>query len=112
MGRPTLYPLHPTPGRQRDSRVHGVHRGQFRQRADEEIFRSTLKIELVYRNAWRTREEADNALFAYIDGWYNPHRIQKDLGWLSPDEYEAAWYAQHHGQPQPAIVQPEPTGAR
>ncbi len=54
---------------------------------------STWKIELVYRNAWRTREEADNALFAYIDGWYNPHRIQKDLGWLSPDEYEAAWYA-------------------
>jgi transposase InsO family protein len=77
-----------------------------------ENFWSTLKIELVYRNAWRTREEADNALFAYIDGWYNPHRIQKDLGWLSPDEYEAAWYAQHHGQPQPAIVQPEPTGAR
>jgi hypothetical protein len=34
-----------------------------------ENFWSTLKIELVYRNAWRTRDEAENALFAYIDGW-------------------------------------------
>ncbi|MGW0007365.1 hypothetical protein ACWDT6_26495 [Nocardia grenadensis] len=26
---------------------------------------STLKTELVYRRAWRTRDEAENALFAY-----------------------------------------------
>jgi putative transposase len=51
-----------------------------------ENFFSTLKIELVYRRAWRTRDEAENASFAYIDGWYNTERIQKDLGWLSPDE--------------------------
>ncbi|MFI5490400.1 IS3 family transposase [Micromonospora echinaurantiaca] len=53
-----------------------------------ENFWSTLKIELVYRNSWRTRDEAENAIFTYIDGWYNTHRIQKDLGWRSPDEYE------------------------
>jgi transposase InsO family protein len=57
-----------------------------------ENFFSTLKTELVYRNSWRTREEAENALFAYIDGWYNTERIQARLGWLSPDEYEAAWH--------------------
>ncbi len=34
-----------------------------------ENFWSTLKIELVYRNAWRTRDEAENAIFIYIDGW-------------------------------------------
>ena len=45
-----------------------------------ENFWSTLKIELVYRTAWRTREEAENALFAYIDGWYNTRRIQRELG--------------------------------
>jgi transposase InsO family protein len=56
-----------------------------------ENFWSTLKIELVYRRSWRTRDEAENAIFAYIDGWYNTRRIQKDLGYLSPDEYEAAW---------------------
>jgi putative transposase len=53
-----------------------------------ENFWSTLKIELVYRHAWRTRDEAENAIFSYIDGWYNTRRIQKNLGWRSPDEYE------------------------
>lgn len=33
-----------------------------------ENFFSTLKTELVYRKSWRTREDAENALFAYIDG--------------------------------------------
>ncbi|MEU4411302.1 IS3 family transposase [Streptosporangium sp. NPDC023963] len=60
---------------------------------------STIKVELVYRNTWATREEADTALFRYIDGWYNPRRIQKRLGGLSPDEYEAAWYTQQHDLP-------------
>ncbi|WP_327119065.1 IS3 family transposase [Nocardia sp. NBC_01730] len=42
-----------------------------------ENFFSTLKTELVYRNSWRTREAAENALFGYIDCWYNTQRIQK-----------------------------------
>jgi hypothetical protein len=25
-------------------------------------------------------------------GAHNPHRIQRELGWLSPDEYEEAYY--------------------
>jgi len=57
-----------------------------------ENFFSTLKVELVYRTSFRTREEAEQALFRYIDGWYNPHRIQKALGWRSPDEYEQDYY--------------------
>ncbi|MFU8876458.1 IS3 family transposase [Micromonospora sp. SL4-19] len=66
-----------------------------------ENFFSTLKIELVYRCSWRTRDEAENAIFAYIDGWYNRERIQKDLGWLSPDEYEATWYTTSIDTPNP-----------
>ncbi|WP_327119109.1 IS3 family transposase [Nocardia sp. NBC_01730] len=62
-----------------------------------ENFFSTSKTELVYRHAWRTRDEAENALFAYIDGWYNSQRIQKKLGWRSPDEFEASYH-----QPVPA----------
>jgi putative transposase len=77
-----------------------------------ENFWSTLKIELVYRTAWRTRDEADNALFAFIDGWYNTRRIQARLGYLSPDEYEAAWHAQHAEPSQSATVTPESSGAR
>jgi hypothetical protein len=34
-----------------------------------ENFWSTLKVELVYRRSWRSRDEAENAIFAYIDGW-------------------------------------------
>ena len=60
-----------------------------------ESFFSILKIERVYRQAYRTREEAELDLFAYIDGWYNPHRIQRELGWRSPDEHEAHYYATH-----------------
>lgn len=77
-----------------------------------ENFFSTLKIELVYRNAWRTRDEAENALFTYIDGWYNRERIQKELGWLSPDEYEAAWYTTTFDEPDPATIHTEPTPTR
>jgi putative transposase len=57
-----------------------------------ENFFSILKVERVYRTSYRTREEAELDLFRYIDGWYNPHRIQRELGWLSPDEYEEAYY--------------------
>jgi transposase InsO family protein len=57
-----------------------------------ENFFSTLKVELVYRTSFRTREEAELELFRYIDGWYNPHRIQRALGWRSPDEYEADYH--------------------
>jgi putative transposase len=57
-----------------------------------ENFFSILKVERVYRMTYRTREEAELDLVRYIDGWYNPHRIQRELGWLSPDEYEEAHY--------------------
>jgi putative transposase len=67
-----------------------------------ENFFSTLKTELVYRTSWRTREEAENALFAYIDGWYNRERIQARLGWQSPDEYEHTWHTSRtHPEPVP-----------
>ena len=80
-----------------------------------ENFFSTLKTELVYRRSWRTREEAENALFAYIDGWYNTERIQARLGWRSPDEYEAAWHTVHavqDDQATPDNAAADPTPAR
>jgi putative transposase len=77
-----------------------------------ENFFSTLKVELVYRTSFRTREQADLELFRYIDGWYNPHRIQKALGWQSPDEYEAAYHATLAAQPASPTIQSDPVGAR
>jgi len=59
---------------------------------------STIKVELVYwpGTTFATRLEAEHALLRYIDGWYNPRRIQPGLGGLSPDEYEETHYRDHH----------------
>jgi len=72
-----------------------------------ENFFSSLKVERVYRTTYRTREEAELDLVRWIDGWYNPRRIQRELGWLSPDEYEEAYYRR-----QSAGIQASPAGAR
>jgi HTH-like domain len=55
-------------------------------------FASILKVGRAYRTSYRTREEAELDPFRYVDGWYNPHRIQRGLGWLSPEEDEEASY--------------------
>jgi len=34
------------------------------------------------------RTQAEHAVVRYIDGWYNPRRIQAGLGGLPPDEYD------------------------
>jgi putative transposase len=72
-----------------------------------ENFFSSLKVERVYRTTYRTREEAELDLVRWIDGWYNPRRIQRELGWLSPDEYEEAYYRR-----QSSGIQASPAGAR
>src|SRR5215216_6422289 len=43
-----------------------------------ENFFSILKVERIYRTSYRTREEAELDLVRFIDGWYNPHRIQRE----------------------------------
>jgi putative transposase len=47
---------------------------------------STIKVELLYwaGTEFATRAEADSTLLRYIDGWYNPRRIQERLDGLSP----------------------------
>ena len=59
---------------------------------------STIKVELIYwpQASFATRAEAEHALIRYIDGWYNPHRIQAGLGGLSPDEYEDTYHRAQH----------------
>ena len=52
-----------------------------------------IKTECVRGRFFATRAEANLALFEYLDGFYNPRRIQKRLGYLSPLEYEDKHYA-------------------
>ncbi len=75
----------------------------------ESLF-STIKTELIYRQRWQTRHDAELAIFSYIEGFYNPVRIQDALGMLSPDEFEALHLT---GQPPTGVVQAlrAPTGS-
>lgn len=56
-----------------------------------ESFIANLKKEAVHWRIFRTRQEARDAVFAYIEGFYNPRRIQKRLGYMSP----AGWLKHH-----------------
>jgi putative transposase len=54
-----------------------------------ESFFATLKTELIDRRPWATRAAVQRAVFRYIEGWYNPHRLHSALGYQSPAQYEA-----------------------
>jgi putative transposase len=54
-----------------------------------ESFFATLQTELLDRSTWPTREGLANAVFAFIEGFYNPRRRHSTLGYLSPADYEA-----------------------
>ena len=53
-----------------------------------ESFFASLKTELIYRRRFWTRQEAQTAIFAYIEGFYNQRRRHSTLGYLSPVEFE------------------------
>jgi putative transposase len=53
-----------------------------------ESFFATLKTELVYRRRFVTRTEAREAIFDFIETFYNSHRRHSTLGYLSPMEFE------------------------
>ncbi len=53
-----------------------------------ESFFHTLKVELVHRMKFRTRDEAKRRIFEYVEMYYNRKRAHSTLGYLSPFEYE------------------------
>ena len=53
-----------------------------------ESFFATLECELIDRVRMRTREEAEQAVFEFIEGWYNPHRRHSSLNYECPIGYE------------------------
>ena len=72
---------------------HGVRlsvgrRGQCWDNAVAESFFATIKTELIHRQAWPTRKTAHQAIFEYVEGWYNTRRRHSSLGYQSPAAYE------------------------
>lgn len=74
---------------------HGIaismsRRGNCYDNAMVESFWRSLKVELVYRQRFSTRDEALRAIAAYIETFYNTVRRHSALGYRSPAAFEAA----------------------
>jgi putative transposase len=63
-------------------------KGNCYDNAAMESFWSTLKHELVYRRNFQTRSEARQAIFDFIEVFYNRKRLHSSLGYLSPIDFE------------------------
>jgi putative transposase len=53
-----------------------------------ESFFATLECELLARRRFTSQAEARMAVFAFIEGFYNPRRRHSAIGYLSPIDYE------------------------
>jgi putative transposase len=52
------------------------------------LFKS-LKADLIWRQTWPTRRQAEATIFSYINGFYDTRRRQSYLGGISPLAFEA-----------------------
>jgi putative transposase len=53
-----------------------------------ESFFATLECELLMKRSFKTHAEASIAIFEYLEGFYNLHRLHSSLGYLSPVNFE------------------------
>ena len=53
-----------------------------------ESFFHTLKTELIHHQTFRSRDEARQAFFEYIEVFYNRERLHSANGYLSPVDFE------------------------
>ena len=53
-----------------------------------ESFWGTMQLELLDSKVWSTRDELANAIFEWIECWYNPNRRHSSIGMRSPVTFE------------------------
>ena len=53
-----------------------------------ESFFATLECELIDRSTFRTHEDARQAIFDFIEGFYNTRRRHSSIGYHSPVQFE------------------------
>lgn len=70
--------------------------------APMESFFAQLKLEEVFHHKYPTRQAAKNSIFAYIEGFYNNHRIHSSLDYRSPIQFEAIFL--QHSFPYPPVL--------
>lgn len=76
-------------------KAHGIKQSMSRKgdcwdNAVAESFFHTLKVELTHHEQFKTRQEAKQAIFEYVEVYYNRVRIHSANDYLSPMEYEMA----------------------
>lgn len=76
-------------------------KGQCWDNAVAESFFATIKTELLDRRAWPSRARAHQAIFEWVEGWYNTRRRHSTLDYLSPAAYEATVY---HNRPDRKVA--------
>jgi putative transposase len=57
-----------------------------------ESYHSVLKRELVYLSKFKTKQEAKQCIYRYLEFFYNRKRIHSYLGYLSPERFEQQYY--------------------
>ena len=63
-------------------------KGNCYDNAAVETFFKTLKAELIWRHTWQTRQQVTDALFKYINGFYNIRRRHSAIGGIAPADFE------------------------
>lgn len=53
-----------------------------------ESFFASLECECLDQHRFKTKAAAERAIFEYIEGFYNPHRLHSSLGYVSPINFE------------------------
>ncbi|AUQ51386.1 putative transposase [Phaeobacter inhibens] len=53
-----------------------------------EAFFKTIKAELIWPRSWKTRRQAEMAIFEYINGFCNSRRRHSALRWKSPVAFD------------------------
>lgn len=62
------------------------------ENAAQESFHSLIKKEWLYQRTLYHYSDTKQAIFEYIDGFYNTTRIHSSIGYLSPIEFEKNYY--------------------
>ncbi len=72
--------------------IRGRNKRRTRTRTRTSFF-STFKIEMLYRNDFKTKQEARTAIAEWIGVFYNHQRHHSTIGYATPVGFEESYYA-------------------